>query len=152
MAYCEIADVSALNPQRTYNPSSKPTSAQVVELISKVSAEIDSILLGRGYSTPVSTPTEFVTYLKSVNAHGAAALAEMGMFPEASGVAATPHGELLWKLYKDMCTFLREGSLPSAQWVSPRSFFEQHEGEEEEPSTTEVPEWQKPKFGKEKIF
>ncbi len=150
MSYCTITEVQGLNPKRTYDVTSKPTSTQVEALITQVAAEIDSILLGRGLTVPVTTPTELVTHLKQVNAYGAAALAEMGMFPEAAGLGATPHGHELWAIYTKMMEWLKTGTLPTAtQAGNPRSFFEQHQSDSE---PTEDYIWRDAKFGKNKEF
>jgi len=141
VAYCTITDVQTLNPKRTYNVSSTPTQPQVETIIDQVAAEIDTVLLGRGISVPVTSPTQFVAFLKGLNAHGAAAMAEMGMYPEASGMGATPHGQRLWNIYNKMLDRLRTGDLPTAaQTGDPRSFFEQY------------PDESPPKFGKDKVF
>jgi hypothetical protein len=145
MAYCAIADVQRLNPKRVYDASSTPTSTQVTALIDQVAAEIDTVLLSRGLSVPVTIPTEFVTHLKQVNATGAAALAEMGMFPESAGVISTPQGERLWRIYTGMIEYLKKGDLPvDTQPGEPRSFFTEHT---EEPEPDEA--WRRSKFGKE---
>lgn len=149
MAYCTITDVQALNPKRTYGDTTTPTQTQVETSIDQIGNEIDSILLARGLTTPITTPTEFVAHLKQVNAYGAAALAEMAMFPEAGGPGATSHGSDLWKIYKNMTTRLEKGELPTAvETTGPRSFFTEH------PTTepTEDQPWRKPKFGKDKEF
>lgn len=149
MAYCTITDIRALNPKRTYSVSSTPTQAQVEALINQVAAEIDTIVSGRGLPVPVTDPSQFVAHLKQVNAYGAAALAEMGMFPESMGIAETPHGKYLWTIYSQMTAQLKKGDLPAAiQSGDPRSFFEQHPVTE----PTEDYEWRKPKFGKDKVF
>lgn len=149
MAYCAIADVRALNPQRTYSATSKPSTTQVEGHIDDIAGQIDTVLKGRGLTTPVTTPAAFVTYLEQVNAYGAAALAEMGMFPEAGGVGATPQGDRLWKLYSQAMKYLQSGDLPSAiQSGDPASFFTEHPITE----PTEDYDWRKPKFGKDKEF
>jgi len=141
VTYCTITDVQALNPKRTYNVSSTPTNTQVEAIIDQVAAEIDTVLMGRSISVPVTSPSQFVAFLKGLNAHGAAAMAEMGMFPEALGMGATPHGQRLWNIYNKMLDRLRTGDLPAAaQTGDPRSFFTEHPDESE------------PKFGKDKVF
>ena len=147
MAYCTISEVRGLNPKWTYDTASKPTVTQVLSYISQIAAEIDTVLLGRSLTTPVTEPAEFVLHLKQVNAYGAAALAALAMFPEGAG-PATPHGQRLWNIYKDAMKHLGADKLPfSVQAGTPSSFFEQHTGE---PTPDES--WRQPKFGKNKDF
>ena len=100
MAYASLSDIQALNPKRTYSATTTPTSTQVSALIDQIAAEIDAELMAKGYEAPATTPTEWVTFLKAVNAYGAAALAEMGMFPETSEQGSTPHWKVLYDTYK----------------------------------------------------
>lgn len=150
MAYCDIADVQALNPKRTYDGGSTPTQTQVGEFIDRVTSEIDTVLSGRGLTVPVTAPAAFVDHLKQVNAYGAAALAEAGMFPESFGVGYTPHGAWLWSRYRDAIKELRDGELPvgSGGELQPESFFTKYPTTE--PTAEE--EWRRPKFGKDKEF
>lgn len=151
MAYCTIADVRALNPKRTYDDSSKPTATQVEGFVDNAANEISTILSARGLAVPVTAPTHFANHLKHVNANGAAATAEMAMFPEAVGSpGGSPHGQQLYRIYKDQLAQLERGELPvsAESGAGPRGFFEQHLAVE----PTEEHEWRKPKFGKNKQF
>lgn len=149
MAYCTITEVQALNPKRTYSSSTTPTQTQVEVHIDSIAAEIDTILKGRGLTTPVTTPAAFLAYLVQVNAYGVAALAEMGMFPEAVGTGQSPQGDRLWRLYVRAMTFLEKGDLPSAiQSGDPSSFFTEHPITE----PTEDYKWRAPKFRKSREF
>lgn len=149
MAYCTITDVRALNPKRVYDAASKPTETQVNGYITQIAAEIDTVLLGRSLATPVTAPAEFVAHLKQVNAYGAAALAEMGMFPEQGGTASTPHGQKLWSMYKDAMSRLSKGSLPySVQSGDPRSFHQQHTTAPADDDEL----FRQPKIKKDKVF
>lgn len=112
MAYCALSDVQALNPKRTYDDNSEPTSTQVGTLITQTAVEIDAVLQAQGYTVPITTPTNFVNFLKMVNAYGAASLAEMGMFPEISEKGSTPHWKVLWDTYKGWLKALRDGETP----------------------------------------
>jgi len=112
MPYCDIDDLKVHNPKRTYSANTTPTEDQVNELIDQVAADIDNALQSQGYTVPATSPANFVEHLKWVNAMGAAALAEMGMFPE-SQVGATPHGNALYKVYKDKLDALRRGEIPA---------------------------------------
>jgi hypothetical protein len=114
MAYCLIADVSGLLAQRTFSATTKPTITQVNTFISDIAAEIDTALLSRGLTAPATTPTDFVTHLKQVNAMGAAALAEQAMFPEAGGMGSTPNSKRLWEMYQAALKALKADPLPSS--------------------------------------
>lgn len=142
MSYCDIGDVRALNPKRSYDMKSTPTSVQVEDYITKIGNEIDSALSARGLAVPVTAPSQFVGSLGQLNACGAAALAEMAMFPEAGGPGATSHGSELWRIYKDGIARLERGELPVSleKGGGPTSYFEQN------------PDESPPKFGKDKVF
>lgn len=112
MSYCSITDVQGLLAQRVFSASTKPTTTQVNTFISDVSSVIDTALQGRGLATPVTTPADFVTYLKQVNAMGAAALAEQAMYPEAGGIGSTPNSKRLWDMYQAALKALKEDALP----------------------------------------
>ncbi len=114
MAYCSTTDVQALNPKQTYSANSTPTSTQVTALIAQVAVEIDAILEAKGYTVPVTTPANFVNVLKAVNAYGAAALAEMGMFPDTSEMGSTPHWKILNDKYNEWLKRLEAGDIPPA--------------------------------------
>ena len=135
MAYCASADVQALNPKRSYSSTSTPTSTQIDTLIAQVAVEIDAVLEAQGFTVPVTTPTNFVNALKAVNAYGAAALAEMGMFPETSEIGSTPHWKVLWETYKDWLKQLRAGEIPlslgAGEMVS--SFYHEMDDQDEWP-------------------
>lgn len=151
MAYCTITDVRALNPKRTYDADSKPTETQVESFIDRIADEIDVVISGHGLSTPVASPQAFVDHLKQVNAYGAAALAEMAMFPEAAGSpGGSPHGDRLWKMYRAMMAPLARGEFPASltDGAGPSSFFERHPATE----PTESHKWREPKFKKDKEF
>ena len=152
MAYCTITEVRGLNPKRTYSASTNPSTTEVEEFIDRISDEIDVILQGRGFTTPVTSPTELASYLVHVNAYGAAAIAEQSMFTEPIGPGATPHGTVLWQQYQQALKYLREGQLPVTTGAHPLpfSFHEQNLGNATEPK--EDDEWRNPKFGINKEF
>ncbi len=153
MSYCTAADVQAANPKRTYSATSTPTLAEVGEFVTQIAGEMDTVLTGRGLTVPVTTPTEFVTFLKKLNIVGAIAMCENAMFPEAVGQMSNVAAERFWKQYRDGIKFLQDGQLPSAAGGDtvglPFSFFTENLGDEEphEDST-----WRRPKFGKNKEF
>lgn len=157
MSYCVLADVQALNPTRTYSATTTPNTTQVQGFINDIAGEIETVLQGRGLAVPVTVPAAFLTFLKQLNAIGAAAMTERAMFPEAQGMlGGTSAGALHWKQYQDGLKFLREGTLPtgaasdSGAGNLPFSFFSENVGQETEP--TDDYDWQRPAFGKNKEF
>lgn len=155
MSYCTTTDIQALNPTRTYSATSKPTLTQVQTYIDQIAGEIDSILKGRGLATPITIPAEFVTFLKQLNAVGAAALAERAMFPEAQGMmGSTSASAMHWRQYQDGIKWLKEGQMPSDVdgdgTALPFSFFSDSISRDTEPKDDY--DWQRPKFGKNKEF
>lgn len=155
MAYCTITDVQGLNSQReAYSATTNPSSTEVESFITQIGNEIDSLLLGRGLVTPITTPAEFVSTLKLGNAQGAAALAEMAQFPEAQGtMGGSPHGQQLWAMYEKFKTWLKDGNLPTAlsgSHVGPKSFHESTEDEETEPQDEHT--WHRPRIRKNMEF
>jgi hypothetical protein len=127
MSYCALADIQTLNPKRSYSLDTTPTSTQVLGYCTQCSAEIDAILAAQGYTVPVTSPASFLTSLKYIAAYGAAALAEMGMFPETSEMGQTPHWKVLLDAYKGWLKQLRDGEVPmdlpqSSESVSAASY------------------------------
>ena len=114
MAYCALADIQALSPERTYDATSTPTSTQVAALITQIAVEIDAVLQARGYTVPVTSPANFVEFLKAVNAYGAAALADKGMYPATSDIGQTQHWQALMKIYQGWLKMLGDGSVAPA--------------------------------------
>jgi hypothetical protein len=112
MGYCLLPDVQGLNPKRTYNDSSSPTDAQVLVHIDTIADEIDLVMASAGYTVPLTTPTTLLSALKRINTYGAAALAEMAMFPETTGLGETAHWQILWKTYQGWLDLLRKGEIP----------------------------------------
>lgn len=122
MAYCDLDDVKALNPQREYGHDDNPDSSQVGALIEQVAVEIDAVLESQGYTVPVTEPANLVNFLKYINAYGAAYLAEAGMFPETAEPGETAHWQMLQKRYDKYLKMLEEGRIPQALGTSTASF------------------------------
>jgi len=153
MSYCTTTDVQTLNPTRTYGAATTPTITQVQAYVDQIAGEIDTVLQGRGLAVPITTPAVFVTFLKQLNAVGAAAMAERAMFPEAQGMmGGTAASAMHWKQYTDGLKWLREGNLPTGTTAEalPFSFFGENKANDTEP--TDDPGWARPKFGKNKEF
>lgn len=109
MPYCTLSDVQTLNPERTYDATTAPTTTQVNALITQIAVEIDAVLQAKGYTIPVTSPDNFVDFLKYVNAYGAAALADKGMFPASSDIGQTQHWKELMTIYQGWMKDLKEG-------------------------------------------
>jgi len=150
MPYCTITEVQGQNPKRTYSATSTPTTTQVTEFVTQIANEIDSILLGMGITVPVTTPTELVGFLELLNAYGAAALAEMAMFPESTGPGASVHGQQLYTMYQAGLKRLEGMSAAGGGVVTghvpPASFFLERALETTTPTRDNI--WQDPKFKK----
>jgi hypothetical protein len=112
MSYCTLADVEALNAQRTpYSASTRPADGQVEDFIADIASEIDSVLSAAGLAVPVLAPAAFVSFLQRLNAYGAAALAEMAKFPESDrGQGSSPQGDRYWSLYREGIKALKDRS------------------------------------------
>ena len=107
--YCVLADVQAINLQRTYSAGTLPTSTQVEAFITDVFWEINGILDAQGYSVPVGTSaTSASLILQRINAGGAAALAEEAAY--SVGIdGENARAEALRKNYEARLTMLRKG-------------------------------------------
>jgi hypothetical protein len=110
MAYASLTDIQALNPKRQYGSLSTPTTTQVDLLIGQISSEIDMVMSLR-YTLPI-TDTTLLAVLQTINAYGAAALAEQAMFPETVEKGSTPHWKMLWDAYQGWLKELKEGIVP----------------------------------------
>lgn len=114
MAYCTIDDVQIFAAKFPLSTSTTPTSAQVETLIDLVAAQIDSVLLSKGYTVPVTTPTEFVNSLRLLNAQGAEAMALMAQFPGGASKDSTPQYQAVLDLYQSGLEALRNGETPTS--------------------------------------
>jgi hypothetical protein len=72
---CTTADVQALNPQRTYSATSKPTLTQLGTYINMIAAEIRGVIRKHGI-TESALDTNAVALLNYMNALGMSAMAE----------------------------------------------------------------------------
>jgi hypothetical protein len=70
--YCSIAQVQARNAARTLSATSQPNVAQVQQFILDTAAELDAILINKGYVVPVSPAyPEAFSLMSGLNAIGA---------------------------------------------------------------------------------
>lgn len=78
VTYATVGDVEALAPTRKLGQGNNPTAAQVLTYIELAEAEINAILVNKGYSIPVSkteAPLAF-QFLRRITAQGAVAQLE----------------------------------------------------------------------------
>lgn len=113
MSYCTLSDVQELIPKFTISDTSTPTQTQVESLIAKVAVEIDAVLEAQGFTVPVTSPANFVLWLKNLNALGAAARAMQGMFPSTTEKDSTPAWQTFRKDYKEGLEAIKNGDIPA---------------------------------------
>ncbi len=76
--YATVADVEALNTARKVGQGNNPTEAQVETYLEMSEAEINAILVDKGYEVPVASAYEEAwEFLRTVNAKGAWYLMEL---------------------------------------------------------------------------
>lgn len=85
--YCTYTDVATLL-QLTFDATSQPTNTQVTEIITQVTAEIDTYLNSIGI-TSQPTNTAFLSMLKKQCGYGSACTVGMTYFGNAQGVIGT---------------------------------------------------------------
>ena len=126
-SYCTQADIEALTPKLSYDASSTPTTTQLATVMAFIASELDVILSSRGVTVPVTEPAEFLEWLSYLNALGAGAVIEAGMFPGATGQGATSHSTWLLDLYKEkkaeLGTIGLPDSLPKASSGAPAASY-----------------------------
>ena len=125
MAYATLGNVREQNPRAVYSDSSSPSEAQVIQLLEDVAAEIDTRLAAAGFTVPVTAPAALLATVTRLNAMGAAAMAQMGMFPETVGAGpGTDLGSRLWRMYTEGLDALVEAGPPQTKgaWASARSY------------------------------
>lgn len=102
--YATLGDVQALNAARNLTATSVPNSSQVAQFLQFSGAQIDSILVEKGYSLPVpTTATAALMLLERVNAQGGYAMTERS-------AAASPHADTAEKAYAAALEMLEAAS------------------------------------------
>src|SRR5690242_3553316 len=101
MAYATISDVVSLEPARTYGASTIPNTTQVAEYLDNRAAEIDAVLIEKGYAMPVpDTASSALILLRKINAQGAWA-------DVSSGAPGSPYKESAPKAYASALEMLK---------------------------------------------
>jgi hypothetical protein len=96
--YVSASLVYARDSGRTYSATSQPNDAQVDGFIIQTAAEIDAILAGRGFLTPVaSAATSVMAFLEHGNALGAQGLIEHSA---PNGQGKVDMAVKLWESFK----------------------------------------------------
>lgn len=108
--YAAHADVEALLAGRAaFSSTSKPTDAQVDGFCSQITIELNGVLAGAGYATPV-TDTDALKPVKLYCCYGAAYLAERARYPERKASEEDP-AEEWWERYQNALEMIRAGEL-----------------------------------------
>ena len=140
MAYAALSDIQGLLAKFTISASSKPTDTQAGVIITDVSAEIDSVIAGRGYAVPVAAPAWFLNALKLLNAYGAAAAILRSMFPDRAGAGEgsaaleTFYAEQYNRGLRRLATgdAIPPGLAAGSAQVTPSTYFTRNPDEEED--------------------
>ncbi len=113
MSYADIGDVQAQIPQRRFGPQTTPTPDDVIRYCARRSAELDAILMDRGYTAPVLEATSPVGFgwLRAAVTYGAAMDAESAGFPGQGDQGETPRLAFLRGQWERMVDQLRAGDV-----------------------------------------
>ena len=113
MSYADTGDVQAKVPQRRFGPQTTPTPDDVLRYCRDRSAELDAILLDRGYVAPVDEATSPIGFgwLRSAVSYGAAMDAESAGFPGQGDQGETPRLAFLRGQWERMLDMLRDGDV-----------------------------------------
>lgn len=151
MAYSVETDVEALVAKFTVDGSSKPNSTQVSAIIDMVDADIDVALAASGVTTPVTSPTAAMNWLKKVSAEGTAAMVLKSMFPDVVGPAETPAYAFWEKRYRESLKMIQNMTFLSSIFgnslVYPGTYLTRNPDQEEDIGTIAEPQ-----FKVDKVF
>ena len=102
MPYAVASQVEARNPKRVFTGSSLPATDQVTQYLVDTAAELDGILLARGYTVPVATSaTSAHELMVNYNVLGAHFLAEQAAPTSDREESAQKAWENAKKMLKD---------------------------------------------------
>lgn len=110
MSYTTAARVQALAARLpTFSAATTVTADEVDTFIEDTEAEINVALSKHGYTVPVSSPAEFLTWLGKVATEGVAALVLKAWYQDSTG----PNSESAWSMYerryRDALKEIRDG-------------------------------------------
>ncbi len=123
--YCSVLDVLARNAARTVTASSVPNIAQVQQMVIDAAAEINAILVNKGYLIPIisgSNPDAFAV-LHSLNATGGWAMMELAAPNSTTKDAAAKAWEAAKTMLSDQAFVLNAPqdvlrTEPRAPWIT----------------------------------
>lgn len=105
IAYAGVGDVEAMNRGRKIGEGANPTKKDVEFFLEVVAAEIDGILIDKGYQLPIpSTATGALQMLRRVNAQGAILEVELAS-------PSSQHAERFQKTYDESIEMLKTADL-----------------------------------------
>lgn len=105
MTYADVNDVQALNRARVIGQGDNPNESDVLFYLEVTAAEIDAILLDKGYQLPIpSEATSAWNMLRRINAQGAAMEMEQAS-PSSRGA------DRYKKIYEESLAMLRTADL-----------------------------------------
>lgn len=100
-AYCDIATVQALLPQRRFAPDTEPSIDQVLGYCTNASAQLDALAADKGVTVPVDATASPVSYawLRTASAYGAAMMSEAAAAAGRQGTGENPRLEWLERMW-----------------------------------------------------
>lgn len=114
MPYCDTDDIvtrAARHPAPT--STSALTSIRLQDIIDGVAFDIDTKLLGCGFTAPVTSPAAMVAYLRALNTWGAVAEYLKARFVDQGG----PNSESSWSFYEKRYTAGMDGLCARAEGI-----------------------------------
>jgi hypothetical protein len=100
-AYCDIAAVQGLLPQRRFAPDTEPSVDQVLMFCTNASGQLDALAADKGVSVPVDPTASPVAYswLRTAAAYGAAMMSEAAAAAGRQGTGENPRLEWLERMW-----------------------------------------------------
>lgn len=112
--YAQAADVQARMVRIPTGAANTLTTENLDLLIEQIEGEIEMVLAGRDVFVPVTTPSWFISRLRSLACDGAAALAMKAVFPEVQGPGSSPAYAYFETRYRQGLIQLQRMTLPSS--------------------------------------
>ncbi len=136
MTYATEAKVESLMSQFSISGSTKPTTTQVAGIITDVDAELDVALAAQGVTTPVTAPTDFLSWIAGVSSIGVVARVLRSSFPDVAGPGEQPAFRYWQKLYDGALGGIKDGSMipptvATGSATAPSTYFTRNPDAEE---------------------
>lgn len=109
MSYATLSRVQNLLGAITINSTTTVTTTMATQMVDDTSDEIDTVLSGLGFTTPVTAPDSFLNRLALLTCYGAAAMILKSAYPEQNGPGMNPAYAFWEKRYQDGLNLLRKG-------------------------------------------